>query len=140
MVGGRHAMRAVRACVQAPEPRRLFAAAVPVLTGAPYVGTVGSVANPAAGAVEIQVTSEKKSGNLAGTLTQQSIVRIFTGTVNSHGKLVLHVKQKVTSVHPHFVIHPETLTGTVSADGNTISGQTNSGGFRGVFSVTRVAI
>lgn len=140
MIGSRHPVDVVRARLEPLEARRLFAAAVAVLTGAPYLGTVGTTTTPNAGSVEIDVTKEAKTGNLAGTITQQGIVRFFNGNVNSHGKLVLHVKQKVVSVHPHFVIHPQTLTGTVSADGSAISGQTNSGGFRGIFSVTRVTI
>lgn len=128
------------ACVQALEPRRLLSAAAPVptLSGGAYVGTVGTASNPAAADISILVTKESKSGKLTGTFTETSSgnvnVRNFTGSVNAKLKLVIHIKKQV---QPHFVIHPETLTGTVTADANTLAGTTNSQGFRGIFSATR---
>jgi len=135
MVGKRHS---VPACVQTLESRCLLSAAVPTLTGTPFTGTIGA-GNTAD--ITITVAQESRSGRISGTVTEVSngsvSVRSFNGAVNSHGKLVLHIKQKVVSIRPHFVIHPQTLTGTVSADGNTMSGTSNARGFRIPFMATR---
>ena len=135
MIGNRHSPKA---CVQPLEPRRLLSAAVPSITGI-FVGAVGTTTTPDAAELEIVIATETKSGKLAGTFTETSSgnvnTRNFTGSVNSHGKLVLHIKKQVQG---HLVIHPETATGTVSSDANTLAGATNSGGFRGTFSATRV--
>lgn len=135
------ARRPSHAYIHSLESRRLLSATVVTLTGAPFVGTVGATSGAAAADLTIIVASESKSGKLVGTYTETSNgnvnTRNFTGSVNSHGKLVLHIKKQVQR---HFVIHPETATGTVSADGNTLAGTTNSGGFRGTFSATRVTL
>jgi hypothetical protein len=137
MINGRHDVRSVPACVQALEPRCLLSATLPTLTGAPYDGSVGNNAAD----IEIVFSKETKAGTLVGTFTEDSFgsisVRSFTGSVNSHGKLVLHIKKKVVSVNPHFVINPETLTGAVSADGTTMAGTTKSGEAHGTFAATR---
>lgn len=136
MISRRPRIQSVPAIVQPLEPRCLFSAAVATLTGAPFVGTVGTTVTAE---LTIAITKESRSGHLVGTITEVSSgnvnVRSFTGSVNARNKLVLHVKKQVQG---HFVIHPETLTGSVSADGNTLAGKTNSGGFRSTFSATRV--
>ena len=128
--------RAVIGCVESLERRTLLSAAVPVLTGDPFEGTAG--VSPATADLEIVVTKETKNGKLTGTYTETSSgnvnIRNFTGSVNSKLKLVLHIKKQV---QVHFVIHPETVIGTVSADGNSMAGTTISGGFKGVFAVSR---
>ncbi len=127
------------ATVQSLEPRRLLSGTIATLTGSPFEGTVGTTNGVATADLTILVASESKSGKIVGTFTETSngnvSTRNFTGTVNSRGKVVLHIKKQV---HAHFVIHPETATGTVTPDGNTLAGTTNSGGFRGTFSATRV--
>src|SRR5947209_7868166 len=120
------------ACVQTLEPRRLLSAALPALTGT-FVGTAGVA--PAAADLTIVVASENRSGRIVGTFTETSSgsvnTRNFAGTVNSRGKVVLHIKKQV-QVQGHFVIHPETVNGTLSSDANTLAGTTVSGGFHGV--------
>ena len=126
------------ACVQSLECRRLLSAAIPVLTGDPFEGSVGTTTNPDTADLEIVVSKETKSGKLTGTYAETSggnvSVRSFTGSVNSKLKLVLHIKKQVFS---HLVIHPQTATGAVTADGSTMAGITISGGFRGTFVASR---
>jgi hypothetical protein len=135
MAGKRHS---VPACVQTLESRRLCSAAVPTLTGTPFTGTIGA---GTAADITIVVAQESRTGRISGTFTETSggnvNVRSFSGAVNSHGRLVLHIRRQVVSVSPRFVIKPQTLTGTVSADGNTMTGTSNAGGFRTTFMATR---
>lgn len=136
MVGKRHS---VPACVQTLESRCLFSVAVPTLTGTPFTGTIG--VGSAAGDITIVVARESRTGRISGTFTEISNgsenVRSFSGAVNSHGRLVLHIRRQVVSVRPRFVINPQTLTGNVSADGNTMTGTSNAGGFHTTFMATR---
>ena len=137
MVVRRHS---VPACVQTLESRSLLSATVPNLTGTPCAGTIGAGTTAD---ITIAVAHESRTGRISGTFTEISSVstsiRSFNGTVNSHGRLVLHIRRKVVSVRPHFVINPQTLTGTVSADGNTMTGTSNAGGFRTTFTAARTA-
>src|SRR5579885_3474297 len=98
-MGSKH--RSVAAWVEGLESRCLLSAAVPDLTGAPFEGTVGG----GAADLTIFVATENKSGKITGTYTEVSSgsvnTRSFTGSVNSKGKLVLHIKKQV--VNKHFV-------------------------------------
>jgi len=138
MSGIQHSSQSAPPCVEALESRRLLSAApisylpgpparhaaaivhstIPVLTGAPFVGTA-TASDGTTDGLAITVTSERKSGALAGSFTVslsgQSLTYAFTGSVNRRGALVLHGRSG-----GHKTV---TVTGTASADGKTLSGK-----------------
>lgn len=93
---------------------------VPTLTGAAFTGTATS-ANSSDGSTPLTVTfaTEGKSGKVTGTFQVDdhngTNTFNFTGNVNVKGKLTLHAKGSTGEV--------ANLTGTVSADGKTITGK-----------------
>ena len=91
---------------------------IPVLTGAPFVGTA-SATNGTTDGITVSFTLERKSAGLAGTITVaaggQTLVYTFSGSVNRRRSFVLHAR---SGGH-------KTLTsnGTASADGKTLCGK-----------------
>lgn len=126
------------ACVELLESRRLLSAApIPVLTGAPFVGTAIDTTHGITESLTITVAAERKSGALSGDFVVsaggQSQTYIFTGSVNRRGAFVFHARSGNHKT--------ATVTGTTNSAATSLAGKFVSSGkhntSRGTFSAGR---
>lgn len=97
------------ALVQTPAVK--VKAAVPVITGAPFIGTFKLA--DIQGALTIVISSETTKGALHATVSGPAVFTC-TGTVKSNGKVALHGKSGKVSL---------ALSGTLNATHTTLSGK-----------------